>query len=372
MDIKNLIREGVLNQEAYRAHRVVSCRIQLDANEASYTLSPSMKSEIIERLKKVPLNRYPEAGSPGLRAGFARLYGVGDDMLIVGNGSDELIHILLVAVKGSPSGGVLIPTPTFAMYKISALNTGHRVIEVPLDDHFDLDVESMIGIIRSRSPELVFLSYPNNPTGNCFDAGKIDAIIKESKGIVVVDEAYFNFSGRTFLPYLDKYKNLVILKTLSKVGFAAMRIGVFIGSPLLVRELDKVRLPYNINAFSQIVAGFYIENEAEFQRQADIVASMKDALFKELEKIEGIHPYPSNANFILFNCSFDTDSVYCNLIERGVLIKKFSDPGILRNCMRVTVGNSGENEEFLEAIRDAVACEKRPRPDNSCDHKLGE
>jgi histidinol-phosphate aminotransferase len=252
----------------------------------------------------------------------------------------------------------MIPIPTFAIYKISALNTGHRIIEVPLDDRFDLNVGSMLEIIKNRSPELVFLSYPNNPTGNCFNSGKIEALIRASSGIVVVDEAYFNFSGRTFLSYLDKYENLVVLKSLSKVGLAAMRIGIFIGCPLLVRELNKVRLPYNLNAFSQIVARFYIENEAEFQKQADKVAGRRDYLFNELREIEGIRPYPSDANFILFNCSFDTGSVYKGLIKRGILIRKFNTPGVLRNCMRVTVGNCKENGEFLRALRDVVAGER--------------
>jgi len=356
MDIKNLVRKEVLNQEAYCASSV-PCRIRLDANENPYTLSASQKSKIIESLEKVPLNRYPEPGSPELRRGFAGLYGVDEDMLIVGNGSDELIQLLLIAVKGGASG-VMIPVPTFAMYKISALNTGHRVIEVPLDDRFDLDVDSMLEIIKNRSPELVFLSYPNNPTGNCFNPGKIEAVIRASSGIVVVDEAYFNFAGRTFLPYLDKYDNLAVLKSLSKAGLAAMRIGIFIGCPLLAKELNKVRLPYNLNAFSQIIARFYVENEADFQKQADKVAGKREDLFRGLSKIDGIRPYPSDANFILFNCSFDTGSVYKGLIKREILIRKFNAPGILGSCMRVTVGNCKENDEFLEALRDVVAGER--------------
>lgn len=356
MDIKNLVKKEVLNQEAYCTPNV-PCRIKLDANESPYTLSASLKSKIVENLGKVPLNRYPEPGSPELRKGFAGLYGVDDDMLIIGNGSDELIQILLVAIKGGASG-VMIPIPTFAMYKISALNTGHRVIETPLDDRFDLDVDSMLEIIKNRSPEVVFLSYPNNPTGNCFNSDKIEAIIRASSGIVVVDEAYFNFAGRTFLSYLDKYENLAVLKSLSKVGLAAMRLGIFIGCPLLVRELNKVRLPYNLNAFSQIIARFYVENEAEFQKQADKVVGKREELFKGLSKIDGIRPYPSDANFILFNCSFDTGSVYRGLIKRGILIKKFNAPGVLRDCMRVTVGNCKENGEFLRALRGVVAGER--------------
>ena len=352
MNIKTLIREEVLNQEAYSAPEI-SCRIKLDANESPYDISASLKSRIVESIEKIPLNRYPEAGSPELIEEFAGLYGVDGDMLIVGNGSDELIQALLIAVKGQ-AAGVLVPTPTFVMYKISALNTGHKVIEVPLDSRFDLDVDSMLEIIADKSPELVFFSYPNNPTGNCFDAGSIEAILKESSGIVVIDEAYANFSGKTFLPYLDRYENLVILKSLSKVGLAAMRIGILIGSPFLVHELNKVRLPYHLNTLSQIAARLYIDNEAEFRRQADGVAGRKEELSNELKKIDGIQPYASDSNFILFGCAFDTDSIYDNLLKKGILIKKFNTPGILENCMRVTVGTREENEEFLGALRDIL------------------
>ena len=356
MNIKKLIREEVLRQEAYSAPEI-PCRIKLDANESPYDLPASLKSKIFESIKKLSLNRYPEPGSPELRAGFAKLYGIDDDMLIIGNGSDELIQALLIAVKGQNSG-VVIPVPTFAMYKISAFNTDHRIIEVPLDNQFDLDVESMLEIITTESPELIFLSYPNNPTGNCFDAGRIEAIIKESDGIVVVDEAYFNFSGKTFLPYLNKYENFVILRSLSKVGLAAMRIGILIGSPPLVHELNKVRLPYNLNALSQVAARLYIENEEEFRKQSDNIVSRREELFNELNKIDKIHPYTSDANFILFHCSFDTDSIYYFLIKSGILIKNFNATGVLKNCMRVTAGSHEENEEFLEALRNIVLGEE--------------
>ncbi len=352
MNIKNLIREEVLNQKAYPTPEI-SCPIKLDANEGPFDISPFLKSKIIESIMKVPLNRYPKPGSPELRTEFAKLYGVTSDMLIVGNGSDELIQILLIALK-KPGSSIIIPTPTFAMYKILALNTGHEVIEVPLDNQFDLDVNPMLEITVNKSPNLIFFSYPNNPTGNCFDPGRIEAILKETDGIVVVDEAYFNFSGKTFLPYLNKYDNLVILRTLSKVGLAAMRIGILIGTPSLIHELNKVRLPYNLNTLSQITARLYIENEAEFQKQADTVVSRKDELFAELKKIDAIDLYPSDANFILFSCSFDTDSVYYSLIEKGILIKKFDTPGILQNCMRVTTGTHEENEEFLRALRNII------------------
>jgi histidinol-phosphate aminotransferase len=176
-------------------------------------------------------------------------------------------------------------------------------------------------------------------------------LIEKSQGIVVIDEAYGSFSGNTLVPWLKKYDNLVILKTLSKVGLAAMRTGFLIGAPHLINELDKIRLPYNINSFSQVAAGFYLDHMDLFSEQTQELIKSREELFNALQKIEGIKPCPSKANFIFFSCDFDTDSIYKGLIQEGVLIKNLNSPGILRNCMRVTVGTREENEEFLKALK---------------------
>ena len=350
MDIEKIIKNAVLSQEAYSVEENL-CRIKLDANENPYPLPPGLKSMISERLEAVSLNRYPAPGSPGLKTDFARYYGVDEDMILIGNGSDELIHILLTAVNASPSGSVMFPTPTFAMYGISALNTGHNIIEVPLDDRLELDTDAMLGAISDKEPALIFLSYPNNPTGGCFDRNDIEKILEASSGLVVLDEAYFNFSGKTFLRDLDRWNNLVILRTLSKVGLAALRLGILIGHPSLVHHLNKVRLPYNVNIFSQVIGSLFIEHSREFLDLTDRIISGRKWLFNELKAIEGINPYPSDANFILFSCFMKKDDVYGRLIGRGVLVKNFTSPDILKNCMRVTVGTEEENREFIETLK---------------------
>ncbi len=349
MDINTIIKKEVLKQEGYRAD-ITSCHVKLDANENPFTIPPLLKENLFEEMKKVSLNRYPEPGALVIRKRFAEHYGVDEDMIMIGNGSDELIQILCSALVDS-SSFVMVPVPTFVMYRIIALNTGHAVDEVPLDASFDLNQDTMLERASAKSPVLIFLSYPNSPTGNCFNEGIVEAIIEASAGIVVVDEAYGSFSGKTFLPLLKQYDNVVILKTLSKVGLAAMRIGFLIGSPSLVHELDKVRLPYNINALSQVAAGFYLNHIDIFLRQTTEIIERRKELLSALRKIEGIHPYPSDANFIFFSCDFDTDRVYRSLIQEGILIKNLNGPGILKNCMRVTVGNREENEDFLKALR---------------------
>ncbi len=353
MDIEKIIKGEVLLQEAYPAEEL-PYRIKLDANENPYPLPPVLNRLIFERLETVSLNRYPAPGSPALKTAFARYYGVDEEMVLIGNGSDELIQILMTAVGASSPCSILFPTPTFAMYGISALNAGHRIVEVPLNNRFDLDTEAMVAAIADVQPPLIFLSYPNNPTGGCFDRGAIEKILEASSGLVVVDEAYCNFSGKTFLHDLDRWDNLVILRTLSKVRLAALRLGILIGHPSLVHQLNKVRLPYNVNIFSQVVGGLFVEHSEEFLESAGRIVADRKWLSDELMAMEGITPYPSDANFILFSCFTGKDDVYAQLVDRGVLIKGFASPAILRNCMRVTVGTTEENREFIETLKDIL------------------
>jgi len=353
IDITRLVKEEVLAQEAYPID-TRSCRIKLDANENPFSLPLVVKERMGKLAEGLALNRYPEPGSPALIKAFSEHLGVEREMLLIGNGSDELIQVLLTALAPRLSGGVMIPIPTFAMYKISALNNSHQVIEIPLDEQFRLKTDEMLQVISARQPEIIFLAYPNNPPGNCFETDAVEAIIGASEGLVVVDEAYVSFSGHTFLPSLQKYENLVILRTLSKIGFAALRVGILIGHPQLVHQLNKVRLPYNLNLFSQLVALLFLEFEEEFIKHTQRLVSQREILFQGLEALDGIHPFPSDANFILFSCFEGKYDVYERLVNRGVMIKNFPSAGPLRDCMRVTVGTEEENRYFLEALRDAV------------------
>ncbi|MCX5838910.1 MAG: histidinol-phosphate transaminase [Deltaproteobacteria bacterium] len=353
MDIRSLIKEEVLAQKAYAVEHT-ACPVKLDANENPLAMSGPLREQFAARLASVSLNRYPEAGSPALAARFAKAFGVGTDQVMLGNGSDELIQILCTAVA-RPGAEVMIPAPTFAMYRITAQNAGLKIASVPLDGEFDLDPAAMRERIAAHPPALTFLAWPNNPTGNCFRRDRIETILRESPGIVVVDEAYFHFSGQTFLPFLGRHENLVILRTLSKVGFAAMRVALLIGPPALVRELDKVRLPYNLNAMSQAAAGFYLDHEETFLKQAEEIRRWRGELFAALKSIPGIRPRPTDANFIFFDCDFDADRVYEQLMMQGILIRNFNAPGTMRNFMRVTVGTREENGRFIEVLRGIIS-----------------
>jgi histidinol-phosphate aminotransferase len=351
-NIKSLTRKEVLTQNAYSAEEI-PCKIKLDANENPFNLPGPLKNELFKRMKRALLNRYPEAGAMKLRERFSEHFGVKKDMIMLGNGSDELIQILCHTLA-LPNASVLIPVPTFGMYKICSLNSGYEVIEVPTDKFFDLDIKPMLYLTKEKSPSLIFLSYPNNPTSNCFSQEKIEMLLECSKGLVVIDEAYYNFSKKTFLPLLKKYNNLVILRTLSKVGLAAMRIGFLIGPASLIHELDKVRLPYNLNMLSQIAAGFYLDYEQEFLAQMNEIIDGREALLSALKKIKGVKPYPADANFIFFSCDIDPDRIYRKLLEQGILVKRFSLAGGLGDFLRVTVGRPDENEEFLKSFRKVI------------------
>ena len=352
MDIRSLIKEEILAQKAYAVEHA-AFPVKLDANENPLAIPGPLRERFAARLASVSLNRYPEAGSPALAARFAKAFGVGADQVVLGNGLDELIQILCTAVA-RPGAEVMIPVPTFAMYRISAQNAGLKVAAVPLDGEFDLDLAAMRERIAAHPPALTFLAWPNNPTGNCFSRDRIETILREFPGIVVVDEAYFHFSGQTFLPFFGRHENLVILRTLSKVGFAAMRIGLLIGPPALVCELDKARLPYNLNAMSQAAAGFYLDHEETFLKQAEEIRRWRGELFAALQSVPGIRPWPTDANFIFFDCDFDADRVYSQLMERGILIRNFNAPGTMKNFMRVTVGTREENSRFVEALQDII------------------
>ncbi|HNT57640.1 MAG TPA: histidinol-phosphate transaminase [Syntrophales bacterium] len=353
MDLRELIKTEILNQTAY-AIDLSDCPIKLDANENPHDLPPAVRDRLHGALRAVSLNRYPDPEARELKAGLSRQLGVPADWIMVGNGSDELIQILLTAIRVRPGGGVLIPVPTFAMYRIMAVNLGHRVIEMPLDGSFDLPVDAGSRWVAGETPDITFLSYPNNPTGNCFSRARVAEILDTAKGLVVVDEAYFHFSGDTFLPEVRERENLVILRTFSKLGFAALRLGVLVGAPDLLRELNKVRLPYNLNALTQTVGTALLDHGEELDRQVrDIVAERK-LLFEELKRIPGIKPWPSDANFILFSCDLDKDRLYKILVERGILVKAFSAPEALRRCLRVSVGKKEENRLFIETLRHAA------------------
>jgi histidinol-phosphate aminotransferase len=335
MNIKSLVKPNIRSLRAYHAEEM-PCRVKLDANESPYGFTA---------LKTVKTNRYPDPEAKTLRSILARQFKVKPENILHGNGSDELIQCLITTFGGT----VLHPVPTFSMYSIISQAQGESSIGIPLDNKFDLDIEEMLKAIRKINPKIIFLSSPNNPTGNAFSADRILKIIKQSKGLVIVDEAYQAFSDKkSFSPLLKKYPNLIILKTLSKIGLAGLRVGFMIAQKDVIDEVNKVRLPFNLNALSQRLAVETLKNSALMRSEIEAIISERKRLFNEMKKIKGVKPYPSDANFILFRAD-ESDKIYKELLKRGVLIRNMN--GVIDGCLRVTVGTPKENSIFLRTLK---------------------
>ena len=349
IDFKKLARRSIRSLVPYQA-KEIPCMAKLDANESPHLLSGK---PLVERLSRVPLNRYPDPEAKELKKVLAVQLKVGAGNLLLGNGSDELIYNLVIAFGGP----VLYPVPTFSMYGIISTALGEECVGIPLDRDFDLDTDRMLSAVREKRPKLVFLSSPNNPTGNCFSSEAILKIIEQSKGIVVVDEAYQPFSGgEGFLPLLKDYKNLAILRTLSKIGLASLRVGFLVGDEELIREVNKPRLPFNVNALSQAAAIETLREKKGIRSGILAVVSERERLLAELDRMAGVTPYPSEANFILFKVG-DAPAVFKRLMRTGVLVRDLNS--VIKGALRVTVGTRDENDLFLNALRKITGGRKR-------------
>ena len=339
MDLRKLVRPNVRGLRAYEA-RETPCCVKLDANESP--IGPAL-------MKGMDLNRYPDPESKALRRELAKSMSLAPENILTGNGSDELIYYLITTFGGP----VLFPTPTFVMYGIIAQALGQRPIAVPLNAEFDLDTDSMLRVVRRERPKLVFIATPNNPTGNCMSAEAILRIVETAKNtIVVVDEAYQPFaSERGFAPLLGDYPNMVIMRTLSKIGLAALRVGYLAGDPALIGEVNKVRLPFNLNTCSQSLAVRALKDKKTMRSIVRSVVKERVALMDALEGTAGVEPYPSEANFILFKVASPA-SVQKGLLKRGVLVRNID--AVVPGCLRVTVGTQAENRAFIRALKDTL------------------
>jgi histidinol-phosphate aminotransferase len=359
MDIKKFVRPNIRSLKAYEA-KEIPCKVKLDANESPYSAISDQRSAFNVGKIYEALNRYPDPEAMALKKNVSKYFGTRSENILQGNGSDELIYYLITTFGGP----VLYPVPTFSMYGIIAQAIGEKTIEIPLDEEFDLDFEKIIKAIKKFRPKLIFLSSPNNPTGNCFSSDRILKIIESTSSLVtpmgrrrhsllslvVVDEAYQPFSSEMgFLPFLKDYKNLVIMRTLSKIGLAGLRTGFLIADEGIIKEVNKVRLPFNVNSLSQAIAGETLKDRKALQNQIKSIISERERLFNELSKMEGIKPYPSEANFILFRIK-DPDRIYRALLKKGVLVRNMK--GVVDGCLRVTVGTPEENRIFLKALKD--------------------
>ena len=363
MTPEELIRPEILALSAYSVHDA-SGMAKLDAMENPYVLPEALRREVGALAADAPLNRYPDPAGRALKAALRRAMEIPQGAeILLGNGSDELIQLVAMALA-KPGATIVAPEPSFVMYRMIATFCGLRYVGVPLRSDFKVDAEELLATIAREQPAVVFIAYPNNPTGNLYPAEVVKAVLQQAPGLVVIDEAYHAFAGASFLADLPSYPNLVVMRTLSKLGLAGLRLGFLAGAPVWLKEVDKLRLPYNVNVLTQTIAARVLAHGEVLRAQAEAILEERGRLLAALQAIEGVAAFPSDANFILFQVD-DAPRIFEGLKARAVLIKNLhgSHP-LLHNCLRVTVGAAEENAAFLEALGSLVSAGSVPPANN--------
>lgn len=349
--IEALVRPQIRALQAYHVPPAEDL-IKLDAMENPFPWPGELAQAWAECLRGVELNRYPSPHPPELASMLARQAGVppGCDLLL-GNGSDELIQLIDLCLA-RPGAKVLLPTPTFSMYSLIARVAGLEVVEVPLRADFNLDLPAMLAAIEQQQPALIYLACPNNPTARLYDVADLRAVLEAAPGLVVVDEAYFPFAGRSVLPWLLEFEHLLVLRTLSKVGLAGLRLGYLIGHAAWLYEFDKARLPYNISTLTQLSARFALEHAASLAHQAGQLREQRRWLSEALHAVPQVEVFPSDTNFMLLRLPAGrAPAAHEALLRAGILVKCVhgSHP-LLADCLRVTVGTPIENQALVKAL----------------------
>ncbi len=329
--------------------------VKLDAMENPYQLPDELRAQLGQRLAEVALNRYPVPSYAALKEQICANMGVpaGYDV-ILGNGSDELISIIATAcAQQNRRVVVLAPVPAFVMYERSAQFAGMDFVGVPLKPDFTLDLDAMLAAIVNHRPSVVFLAYPNNPTGNLYDGAEVVKIAAAlgATGLLVVDEAYQPFAQQSFMERLPEFANLIVMRTVSKLGLAGIRLGYMSAAPALLAQFDKVRPPYNINVLTEAAAQFALDHIEILNQQAAALRAERTSLAEALATLPGVEVFPSAANFILIRVP-NADDAHMKLLARKVLIKNLSKMHtLLTNCLRITVSTPEENSVFFDAMK---------------------
>jgi len=355
--VAKLVRPEIQAMHAYSvpdAHGMV----KLDAMESPYRLPPVLAARIGEAVSRVALNRYPVPSATELRALIREVMQVpaGCDVLL-GNGSDECIQYITAALARE-GAVVMAPAPSFVMFSMHALFFRLRFVGVPLREDFTLDAERFLAAVAKDKPSLIWIAYPNNPTGNAFPVADIERIVRAAPGLVVIDEAYQPFAGASFLPRLAEFDNLVVMRTVSKIGMAGLRLGYVCGPPAWIEAFNKTRPPYNINVLTEAAALELLRNKSVLDAQAAQVLAERERVRPELERLPGLQVYPSAANFVLVRVGGAKGAgsrVFERMKTQGVLVKDFSGThSLLENCLRLTIGTPEENRILVAALREAL------------------
>jgi histidinol-phosphate aminotransferase len=329
--------------------------VKINQNENPFDLPLALKKQVLEQALSRSWSRYPPFDPKDLLEKLAAFSGWRADGILTGNGSNELIEALLLVTVGAGTR-VVIPEPTFTLYALLTRILGGEAVRVRLTPELAYDVEAILEARRAAEAAVTVVCSPNNPTGSGLDRDEVRRLCRAGDGLVVIDEAYHEFAETSVVPLLADHPNLVVLRTFSKaMGMAGLRVGYLLASPALVREIDKARLPYNINFFSQMAAMAALDAYGELQERVALLSRLREGLENALGGMPGVKAYPSQANFVLIELAeADPRAVFESLCRRGVLVRDVTAYPMLSRCLRVTVGSEEENEAFLRALGTAL------------------
>jgi histidinol-phosphate aminotransferase len=329
--------------------------VKIDQNENPYELPQALKQRVIDATLARPWGRYPDFDPRELTLALARHSGWRADGILAGNGSNEMIEALLLVTVG-PGVRVVIPEPTFTLYALMTTVLGGEAVRVALGPELEYDVAALRRARREAAAALTIVCTPNNPTGGVLDLCAIEELCADGDGLVVIDEAYHEFAGVSAVPLLERYANLIVLRTFSKaMGMAGLRLGYLMAAPDLVREVNKARLPYNVNFFTQAAAMAALREPEVLEAGVARLVRLRDALYGRLAELPGLRVYPSRANFLLIELPrHDPKVVFEALYGRGILVRDVTSYPRLSRCLRVSVGTEEENETLLVALRESL------------------
>ena len=326
--------------------------VKLDQNENPHEIPEELKRKIVDRVLRRDWGRYPEFVPRRIVQTLSEFTGWPGEGIVIGNGSNELISAAVTVTLG-PGKTVAIPQPTFALYALMATASGATIREVRLKEaDLSFDVEPLIE--AARTSDVVIVCSPNSPTGCRLERSDAERLVGEARGLVIVDEAYHEFSGQTLFPLLEQFDNLLLLRTLSKAwSLAGLRFGYMMTSPEIAAEIHKVKLPYNVNIFTLAAAELIVE-ELRIEEPIRRLLGERERMQGELARRPGVETFPSHANFILIRTKFSARRVFDALYDAGVLVRDVSGYPMLDRCLRVSIGTSVENTRFLEALDRAL------------------
>lgn len=351
-DVSKLARNDLKFLKPYEP-AIYPGAIRLDANECPFELPDEIIDHVLKNKPSQLFNRYPDPLAEGLLELLGNYTGYPKECISAGNGSDEII--LDLALTFATGGEVIITSPTFSMYELHALIAGAQTVYSPRKEDFNINVQELIELGNSPDARLIYICSPNNPTANETSWSELETVLNNVRSLVIVDEAYVEFGGKSCLPLVKEYENLAVLRSFSKsFGLAGLRIGYLIANNKVISQIRRVKQPYNLNSFSQAIAEAVIANLPLFQERIKSIITKRDKLWNTMKSIKGIEVFPTVTNFIPFKTEQNAKNVYHELIKRKIVIRDISGPG-LENCFRVTIGTDEENELFVHNLREIMS-----------------